>query len=329
MGYSVAVVGARGKIGVELLNILLERAFPYTEIYAVSASGASAGKKVSLGYDKELAIQDIDAFDFSMIDVSFFCCPSQVSSRYVEKALAGGGYVVDLSSHYRMHENVPLVVPGVNDHMLSEKNYKLVANSNCIAGPLSCILSALDELAEIKYASASTYQSVSGAGAEAMNELYTQTKGKFTNTEVTPRCFPKQIAFNIIPAIGDVLDDGYYSEEDKILQEVRKISGNVLNTVTSVRVPVFLGHSVSLAVEFAEELAENPAEYLNQKEYITVCDQYVVPIEVAGKDDIYVSRIMQHRYSQGMTFWLTFDNLRRGGAFDAVRLAEMMLKINR
>ena len=253
--YTIAVVGATGNVGREVLNNLSSRNFPVKEIFA-AASSNSVGKEVSFG-DKTLKVMQMNELDFSKINIVFFCAGSAVSKKYAKKAVEKGCIVIDKSSCYRLDKEVPLVVPEANINTL--KNFKsgIISNPNCCTIPLAVALKPLDNAAKIKRVVISTYQSVSGAGKSAMDELYNQTKAKFIFEHLKPEIFPEQIAFNLFPHIGDFREDGYSEEEYKIAEELKKIIGEHVNpTVTCVRVPVFVSHSMSVNVEFEKSIKD-------------------------------------------------------------------------
>ncbi|MCC8417131.1 MAG: aspartate-semialdehyde dehydrogenase [Rickettsia endosymbiont of Bryobia graminum] len=332
--YTIAVVGASGNVGQEILEILSERSFPVGNIHVV-ASPDSLGKEVSFG-EKTIKITNIDNIDFSKIDIAFFAAGSEVSKKYVPKVTTQGCIVIDKSSLFRLNKDVPLIVPEAN--IASLKDYVLkniIANPNCCTIPIATALKPLDNAATIKRMIISTYQSVSGAGRKAMDELYNQTKAKYVFNNVEPKIFPKQIAFNLFPHIGDFDKDGYTTEELKISLELEKIIGShAKSTVTCVRVPVFVGHSISVNVEFENNLtAEEAEEILRESESIMVNSplntiSYSTPIDVVGEDLVYVSRIRKdYTQSNSLNLWITADNLRKGAALNGVQIAEELIKI--
>ena len=329
--YSVAIIGATGNVGREVLNNLSERGFPIKEIFAI-ASNDSIGKDVSFG-DDLIKVISIDDMDFLNIDIAFFCAGSSVAKAYAQKAVDQGCIVIDKSSYFRLDENVPLVVPEANVHVL--KNFKsgIIANPNCCSIPLSTVLKPLDNAAKIKRVVISTYQSASGAGKKAMDELYNQTKAKYVFEDLEPQAFPKQIAFNLFPHIGDFREDGYTEEEYKIEQELKKIIGDHANpTVTCVRVPVFVSHSMSVNIEFEKNInAQEAEEILSEFDNLTIYNykneiQYPTPVDVTGYDEVFVSRIRDdHSRKNTINLWVSSDNLRKGAALNAVQIAEELI----
>jgi len=331
--YNVAVIGATGNVGRETLNILAERDFPTNKIYAI-ASNNSIGKKVSFG-DKILQISSLDNLDFGEIDIAFFSAGSSISREFASKATAKNCVVIDKSSFFRLNNEVPLIVPEANLSTLKDFNVKkIIANPNCIAIPLAVVLKPLDNEIRIRRVVISTYQSVSGAGKAGMDELYDQTKSKYTFEEKAPNIFPKQIAFNLFPYIGDLNNDNYTSEESKIALELEKIIGDHLKvSVTSVRVPVFVGHSISVNIEFDNKIdAKEVEEILEDADgVITVLQTkdlaYISPTEVVSEDAVYVSRIRDDASrANAVNLWITCDNLRKGAALNSVQIAEELIK---
>lgn len=329
--YNIAVVGASGNTGRETLNILAERNFPINQIYAI-ASRESLGMKISFGEDKTVKAQSLDDFDFSKVDIVFGCAGSAISKQFADKAVAAGAIVIDKTSLFRMDAEVPLIIPEVNGHKIGKA--KIIANPNCVAIPICMALKPLDNAAKIKKVVVSTYQSTSGAGKKAMDELYEQTKGKYLYQDSTSKIFERQIAFNVIPKIGDFEDDGYTDEEIKITREVAKIMGDhVRLTATSVRVPVFVGHAISLNVKFDGEMtAQEAYEILAESDGLTVLSQegdekYVTPVEIVGEDSVFISRIRNDNTTKNaINMWIVCDNLRKGAALNAVQIAEDLLK---
>ncbi len=333
--YNVAVIGATGNVGREVLNSLYERAFPIANIFAI-ASTESTGKSVSFG-DDTIKIQNIDNIDFSQINFAFFCAGSKVSAKYAQKAADKGCIVIDKSSLFRLDNKVPLIVPEANIKSLhefkSKKSGRIIANPNCCAIPISVILKPLDNAAKIKRIVASTYQSVSGAGKDAMDELYNQTKAKYVFEDLAAQVFPKQIAFNLFPHIGNFRDDGITEEEYKIAHELSKIIGNHIKTsITCVRVPVFVSHSISVNVEFENEITASEAEeILSDMNEIIVYSQdnevnYITPVEAVLQDEVYVSRIRNDASCKNtLNMWIVTDNLRKGAALNAVQIAEELI----
>jgi aspartate-semialdehyde dehydrogenase len=331
MGYRVAVVGATGNVGREMLNILEELNFPIDEIHAI-ASRTSKGIEVSFG-DRTLSCVELDSFDFSKVDIVLMSAGGKVSREWSEKIGKAGPVVIDNSSAWRMNPDVPLIVPEVNpDAIEGFRKKNIIANPNCSTAQLVMALKPLHDEAPIKRVVVSTYQSVSGAGKAAMDELWNQTKGVFVLGPSEPRHFPKQIAFNVIPYIGTFLPDGYTDEEAKMWLETKKIlDPSIELTVTCVRVPVFVGHSESVNVEFHEPLDEDEArEALRDAPGVQVIDKrdetgYVTPKECVGEFDVFVSRIRKDpTVEHGINMWVVADNLRKGAALNAVQIAQLL-----
>ncbi|GHC27996.1 MULTISPECIES: aspartate-semialdehyde dehydrogenase [Gemmobacter] len=334
MGYRVAVVGATGNVGKEMLNILAEREFPVDEIVAL-ASRNSLGTEVSFG-DKTLKTKDLAEFDFTGWDIAFFAIGSDATKVYAPKAASQGCVVIDNSSLYRYDPEIPLVVPEVNAEAVDNyKNKNIIANPNCSTAQMVVALKPLHDRAKIKRVVVATYQSVSGTGKEAMDELWNQTKGVFVpGQEVAPKVYPKQIAFNVIPHIDVFLDDGSTKEEWKMVAETKKILDKSIKlTATCVRVPVFVGHSEAINVEFEEPLDWQEAQaILREAPGILVVDKreaggYITPVECVGEYATYVSRIREDStVENGLSFWCVSDNLRKGAALNAVQIAEVLGK---
>ena len=331
MGYRVAVVGATGNVGREMLNILEEVEFPVDEIHAI-ASRKSIGVEVSFG-EKILKCQDVEQFDFSTVDLVLMSVSGSFSKEWSPKIGAAGPIVIDNSSAWRMDPDVPLVVPEVNpDDVEWADRRNIIANPNCSTAQLVVALKPLHERARIKRVVVSTYQSVSGAGKEGMDELWDQTKGVFVLGPSEPRKFPKQIAFNVIPFIGAFNDDGYTDEEAKMWNETHKmIDPEIALTVTCVRVPVMVGHSESVNIEFHEPLDEDEArDLLRNSPGLIVIDQrndkgYITPKEAQGEFPVFVSRIRRDpTVENGLNLWVVADNLRKGAALNAVQIAQLL-----
>ncbi len=332
MGYKVVVAGATGNVGREMLNILAEREFPVDEI-AVLASRKSLGTEVSFG-DKTLTTKDLDTFDFSGWDMALFAVGSDATKKYAPKAAAAGCVVIDNSSLYRYDPEIPLIVPEVNPdaiEMYSNKN--IIANPNCSTAQMVVALKPLHDRAKIKRVVVSTYQSVSGSGKAAIDELWNQTKGMYVpGQEVEPTVYPKQIAFNVIPHIDVFMDSGDTKEEWKMIVETKKIvDPSIKVTATCVRVPVFVGHSESINIEFEEFLDEDEArDILREAPGILVVDKreaggYVTPVESVGDFATFISRIRQDvTVENGINLWCVSDNLRKGAALNAVQIAELL-----
>ena len=332
MGYKVVVAGATGNVGREMLNILAERQFPVDEIAAL-ASRRSLGTEVSFG-DKTLVTKDIENFDWSGWDMALFAVGSEATKIYAPKAAAAGCVVIDNSSLYRYDPEIPLIVPEVNaDAIHMYKNKNIIANPNCSTAQMVVALKPLHDRARIKRVVVSTYQSVSGAGKEGIDELWDQTKGIYVpGQEKEPKKFTKQIAFNVIPHIDVFMEDGTTKEEWKMVAETKKIlDPKVKVTATCVRVPVFVGHSESINIEFEEFLDEEEArEILREAPGILVVDKrepggYVTPIECVGDYATFISRIRQDStVENGINLWCVSDNLRKGAALNAVQIAEVL-----
>ncbi|MBT3703329.1 MAG: aspartate-semialdehyde dehydrogenase [Alphaproteobacteria bacterium] len=333
MGYKVAVVGATGNVGHELLNILAEREFPVDEVVAL-ASHRSIGKEVSFGEKDVLKVQDLEGFDFKGFDIALFSPGGSVSAVHAPRAAKAGCVVIDNTSHFRMDPDVPLIVPEVNADAISGFNKKnIIANPNCSTIQMVVALKPLHDAAGIKRIVVSTYQAVSGAGNEAMDELFTQTKGIFVNQAPEPTKFSKQIAFNVIPQIGDFMEDGSTEEEWKMMVETKKILDPKIKTsVTCVRVPVFVGHSEAINVELERELdAAQAREILRTAPGVFLYDNpeedgYITPVEAAGEYATYVSRVRDDAsIDNGLNLWVVSDNLRKGAALNTVQIAEVLI----
>jgi len=336
MGYKVAVVGATGNVGREMLNILAERRFPADEVHAI-ASRRSLGVEVSYG-DEILKCQDLEQFDFSKVDFCLMSAGSSVSKEWAPKIGKAGAIVIDNSSCWRYEADIPLIVPEVNAHVLEdwikdENRRNIIANPNCSTAQLVVVLKPLHERYGIKRIVVSTYQSVSGAGKAAMDELWNQTKGIYVNDMPEPQNFTKQIAFNIIPHIDVFMEDGYTKEEWKLNAETKKIlDPKIKVTATAVRVPVFVGHGEAVNIEFAREVDEDEARaLLRESPGILVVDKrepggYVTPVECACEDPVYVSRIRTDAtVDNGLALWVVADNLRKGAALNTVQIAEALI----
>jgi aspartate-semialdehyde dehydrogenase len=331
MGFRVAVVGATGNVGREMLNILAERDFPATEVIAI-ASRKSIGQKVGYG-EKELSVVALDTYDFKGVDIALFAAGSGVSKEYGPKAAEAGAMVIDNSSFFRMDPDVPLVVPEVNPHHLLKIKKNIIANPNCSTAQMLVALKPLHDAAVIKRVVVSTYQSVSGAGNEAMDELFTQTRAIFVNDPIVKEKFSKQIAFNVIPHIDVFMDDGSTKEEWKMVAETHKmLDPNIQLTATCVRVPVFVGHSEAINIEFKKEITEKQArEILREAPGCLVVDKredggYITPVECVGDFATFISRIRKDpTVKNGLNIWVVSDNLRKGAALNAVQIAESLL----
>jgi aspartate-semialdehyde dehydrogenase len=332
MGLRVAVVGATGNVGREMLTILEERLFPADEVIAL-ASRRSVGVEVSYG-DKTLKVKDLETYDFSGVDLVLMSAGGKVSKEWSPRIGATGAVVIDNSSAWRMDPRVPLIVPEVNpDAIAGYDKLNIIANPNCSTAQLVVALKPLHDRAKIRRVVVATYQSVSGAGKEAMDELWTQTRGIFVNDELVKEAFPKQIAFNVIPQGGEFMDDGYTTEEWKIEVETKKIlDPKIKLTATSVRVPVFVGHSEAVNIEFENEIeADEARDILRESPGIMVIDKhedggYATPIDCVGEFATFVSRIRNDKtVEHGLSLWVVSDNLRKGAALNAVQIAELML----
>ncbi len=336
MGYKVAVVGATGNVGREMLNVLADRKFPADEVYAI-ASRRSMGTEVSYG-DKILKCHDLEQFDFKGIDFCLMSAGSAVSKEWSPKIGAKGCVVIDNSSCWRYDQDVPLIVPEVNaDAIAGFTKKNIIANPNCSTAQLVVVLKPLHDVATIKRVVVATYQSVSGAGKDAMDELWNQTKGKYVpGQEVEPKKFTKQIAFNCIPQIDVFMEDGYTKEEWKMLVETKKIlDPRIRMSATCVRVPVFVGHSEAVNIEFEKPISpEEARELLRNAPGVAVVDKrepggYATPVECAGEYDTYVSRIREDAtVENGLALWVVSDNLLKGAALNTIQIAEAMIARN-
>src|SRR5688500_5301505 len=333
MGYRVAVVGATGNVGREMLAVLAEREFPCDEVAAV-ASSRSTGTEVEFGdTGKMLKCQNIEHFDWAGWDIALFAAGSGPAKDYAPKAAAAGCVVIDNSSLYRMDPDVPLIVPEVNpDAIDGYKARKIIANPNCSTAQMVVALKPLHDAATIKRVVVSTYQSVSGAGKEGMDELFEQSRNIFVGDPAVPRKFTKQIAFNVIPHIDVFLDDGYTKEEWKMVVETKKILDTKIKVVaTCVRVPVFVGHSEAINIEFEDEISAKQAQsILREAPGVMLVDKredggYVTPVECVGEFATYVSRVREDpTVDNGIVLWCVSDNLRKGAALNAVQIAELL-----
>ena len=332
MSYKVAIVGATGNVGREMLNILEERSFPANEVVAL-ASRRSMGVEVSYG-DKTLKVKALENYDFSDVDICLMSAGGDVSKEWSPKIAAQGAVVIDNSSAFRYDSDVPLVVPEVNaDAVAGFTRRGIIANPNCSTAQLVVALKPLHDFAKIKRVVVSTYQSVSGAGKDGMDELFAQTKSVYTNSELVTKKFPKRIAFNVIPHIDVFMEDGYTKEEWKMMAETKKIlDPKIKLTATCVRVPVFIGHSEAVTVEFENPITPDEArDILRKAPGCLVIDKrepggYVTPYESAGEDATYISRIREDAtVENGLSFWCVSDNLRKGAALNAIQIAECLI----
>jgi aspartate-semialdehyde dehydrogenase len=335
MGFKVAVVGATGNVGREMLDILAERAFPADEVVAL-ASRRSQGVEVSFG-DKTLKAKTLDTYDFSDVDLCLMSAGGEVSKEWSPKIAAKGAVVIDNSSAWRYDQDVPLVVPEVNaDAVRGVAKKGIIANPNCSTAQLVVALKPLHDRARVKRVVVATYQSVSGAGKDGMDELDRQTKALYSLQEVEEKKFPKRIAFNLIPQIDVFMEDGYTKEEWKMMAETKKIlDPRIKLTATCVRVPVFIGHSEAVNVEFEDPItADEAREILRAAPGIVVIDKhepggYITPHEAAGEDATYISRIREDiTVENGLAFWCVSDNLRKGAALNAIQIAEALVNRN-
>jgi aspartate semialdehyde dehydrogenase (EC 1.2.1.11) len=332
LGVKVAVVGATGNVGREMLTILDEREFPADQVFAI-ASRNSLGVEVTFG-DRVLKCQALEHFDFSTVDIVLMSAGGAVAKEWAPKIAAQGPIVIDNSSAFRMDPDVPLIVPEVNPEAIAgARKRNIIANPNCSTAQLVVVLKPLHDRARIKRVVVATYQSVSGAGREAMDELWTQTRAIFVNDDIKKEKFTKQIAFNVIPHIDVFMDDGATKEEWKMTVETKKMLDPKIDLIaTCVRVPVFVGHSEAVTIEFEDEITPGEArELLRESPGIMVVDKredegYVTPVEAAGEWATYVSRIRRDKtVPNGLALWVVSDNLRKGAALNAVQIAELLL----
>jgi len=332
MAYKVAVVGATGAVGREILKLLAERNFPASEVVAL-ASPRSTGQNVSFGDKTVLKIKNLETFDFTGMDIALFSPGAAISAVHAPRAVTQGCVVIDNTSQFRMEPDVPLVVPEVNPHALQRfRKRGIIANPNCSTIQMVVALKPLHDLARIKRVVVSTYQSVSGAGKEGMDELFNQTKGSFVHDMPTVEQFTKPIAFNVIPHIDKFMDDGSTKEEWKMAVETRKIlDPDIQVFATCVRVPVFIGHAEAVFVEFENPITVAQATAaLKKAPGVSVFDKredagYMTPLDVAGEDDVFVSRLRKDpTVPHGLAFWCVSDNLRKGAALNAIQIAEEM-----
>lgn len=332
MSWKVAVVGATGNVGREMLNILSEREFPASEVVAL-ASRKSVGKEVSYG-DRTLKCKALENFDFAGTDIVLMSAGSVVSAEWSPKIGAKGPVVIDNSSKWRMDPDVPLVVPEVNANAIARFGKKnIIANPNCSTAQMVVALKPLHDIARVKRVVVSTYQSVSGAGKDGMDELFNQTRAIFVTDSIEAKKFTKQIAFNIIPHIDTFMDDGYTKEEWKMAAETRKIlDPDIKVTATCVRVPVFVGHSEAINIEFERPITPDQArDILREAPGCMVVDKredggYVTPVECVGDYATFISRIRKDpTVENGLALWCVSDNLRKGAALNAIQIAEILI----
>ena len=336
MGYRVAVVGATGAVGREMLQTLAERNFPADKVTAL-ASSRSAGREVSYGEDEVLTIGSLDKFDFADADIALFSAGGDTAKDVAPKAGAAGCIVIDNSSAFRMDDDVPLIVPEVNADTVDQAlpangGRNIIANPNCSTAQLVVALKPLHDEFGVRRVVVSTYQATSGAGKAAMDELFNQTRGIYVNDPVQPELFTKQIAFNAIPHIDKFLDDGFTKEEWKMSAETKKILDPAIELVAHcVRIPVFIGHSEAVFIETEKPMTEKAVrDLLRESDGVTVIDHradegYVTPHEAAGEDAVFISRIRKDpTIENGMVFWCVSDNLRKGAALNSVQIAELV-----
>ncbi|NDV88880.1 aspartate-semialdehyde dehydrogenase [Aurantimonas aggregata] len=332
MGYKVAVVGATGNVGREMLNILAERGFPADEVVAL-ASRRSLNTEVSYG-DKTLKTKPLDQYDFTGTDICLMSAGGDVSKEWSPRIAAKGCVVIDNSSAFRYDQDVPLIVPEVNaDAIVGFSRKNIIANPNCSTAQLVVALKPLHDFATIKRIVVSTYQSVSGAGKEGMDELFTQSRAVFVADEIETRKFTKRIAFNVIPHIDVFMDDGSTKEEWKVMVETKKmLDPKIKVTCTAVRVPVFIGHAEAVNIEFEKPItADEARDILREAPGCLVVDKhenggYITPYECAGEDATYISRIREDQtLENGLNIWIVADNLRKGAALNTVQIAELLV----
>ena len=334
--YNLAVVGATGAVGSEIIQILEQIEFPINNLYLL-ASSKSKGKKIEFK-EKEIIVEDLDEFDFSKAQISLFSPGGKVSAKYAPKAAKAGCIVIDNTSHFRMQKNIPLIVPEVNSNDLEEffqdeNRTNIISNPNCSTIQMVVALKPLHEKSIINRVVVSTYQAVSGAGKTGMDELFNQTQNVYANQELKKEKFTKQIAFNAIPHIGAFLENGNTDEEQKMIDETKKILDEGIKvSATCVRTAVFIGHSEAINIEFDSPLdAKDAKEILSKSEGISVVDHrkdegYVTPVEIAGEDKVYVSRIRNDdSIDNGLSLWVVSDNLRKGAALNAVQIANIII----
>ncbi|SOE16925.1 aspartate semialdehyde dehydrogenase [Hoeflea halophila] len=332
MGFKIAIAGATGNVGREMLNILAERAFPVSEVVAL-ASSRSVGTEVSFG-DTTLKVKNLETYDFSDTDLCLMSAGGSISKKWSPKIGAQGCVVIDNSSAWRYDADVPLIVPEVNPDAISGYTARnIIANPNCSTAQLVVALKPLHDHARIRRLVVSTYQSVSGAGKDGMDELFNQTRAVFVADPITSQKFTKRIAFNVIPHIDEFMEDGYTKEEWKVLAETKKmLDPKIKVTCTAVRVPVFIGHSESVNIEFENEIsAEEAREILRDAPGCQVIDKhedggYITPYESAGEDATYISRIREDAtVENGLNMWVVSDNLRKGAALNTIQIAELLV----
>ncbi|WOC16330.1 aspartate-semialdehyde dehydrogenase [Pseudochrobactrum sp. MP213Fo] len=332
MGFKVAIVGATGNVGREMLNILEERGFPVSEVVAL-ASRRSQGTEVSFG-DKTLKVKALDTYDFSDTDICLMSAGGRISKEWSPKIAAQGCVVIDNSSAWRYDQDVPLIVPEVNpDAIEGFRKRNIIANPNCSTAQLVVALRPLHDVATIKRIVVATYQSVSGAGKDGMDELFQQSRAVFVADPVSAQKFTKRIAFNVIPHIDDFMEDGSTKEEWKVMAETKKmLDPKIKVSCTAVRVPVFIGHAEAVNIEFEKPIsAEEAREILREAPGCQVIDKhedggYITPYESAGEDATFISRIREDiTLENGLSMWIVADNLRKGAALNTIQIAELLL----
>lgn len=332
MGFKIAIVGATGNVGREMLNILEERGFPADEVVAL-ASRRSQGTEVSYG-DKTLKVKAMDSYDFSDTDICLMSAGGTISKEWSPKIAAQGCVVIDNSSAWRYDSDVPLIVPEVNPEAIDGFRRKnIIANPNCSTAQLVVALKPLHDAATIKRVVVSTYQSVSGAGKEGMDELFEQSRAVFVADPISTKKFTKRIAFNVIPHIDSFMEDGYTKEEWKVVAETKKmLDPKIKLTATAVRVPVFIGHSEAVNIEFENPITpEEARDLLREAPGCQVIDKhedggYITPYEAAGEDATYISRIREDiTVENGLAMWVVADNLRKGAALNTIQIAELLI----
>ena len=332
MALKVAIVGATGNVGREMLDILVERDFPIDEVFAL-ASSRSKGDAVQFG-NKERIVEDLSEFDFSNADIALFSAGGKISGEFAPLAAEKNCVVIDNSSRFRMDPDVPLIVPEVNREAIANyEKTKIIANPNCSTIQMVVALKPLHDLVTIKRVVVSSYQSTSGAGKAAMDELFEQIKGIYSNNLIEPKIFQKQISFNVIPQIGPFVSSGYTEEEEKMINETKKILDNDIKvSATCVRVPTFIGHAESVNIEFenyisSEEASKVLAEAPGCLVDLDDKESYTTPIDCAGNDHTYISRIRNDdSVENGLNLWVVSDNLRKGAALNTIQIAEILEK---
>jgi len=334
MGYKVAVIGATNIVGHEIIATLAERSFPIDELIPLAPRRASGGL-VSFG-DKDITVKALDDYNFKDVDIVFSSAGDHVSTEFVPIATKAGAVVIDHTNHFRNDPDVPLIIPEVNGEDIAHyKKKKIIASPNCSTIPMLMALKPLHDQAKIKRVVASTYQSVSGAGKDAMDELFNQCRKFFVNDVLERQVFSKQIAFNVLPQIDSFMDDGQTREEWQIAVETKKtLDKDIKVTATCVRVPVFIGHAVAVNIECAHDITPRDARRLwRDFDGVTVIDvesemEYVTPIDIAGEDDVFISRVRtDSTVDNGLSFWCVTDNIRKGGALNSVQIAEKLMTI--